>query len=84
MSTNILQFVPKPRSGDPDFPGIAELAHIQGDGGKKSRILRKRDNFKFRNFAEPIIDNRDDLLMDHADPGMPSDSAFVAPDFDAS
>jgi hypothetical protein len=54
------------------------------DGGK-SRILRKRDNFKFRNFAEPIYDPRDDLLMDHTDPehnNMPSDSAYSAPDWD--
>jgi len=54
------------------------------DGGK-ARILRKHDNFKFRSFAEPVIDNRDDLMMDHADPSdMPSDSAYFAPDFDAS
>lgn len=60
------------------------------DGAKernRERIdtIKRRDNFKFRNFAEPIFDNRDDLMMDHADPGdngMPSDSAYSAPDWD--
>lgn len=51
------------------------------DGGK-ARILRHRDNFKFRSLAAPIADNADDLLMDHADPednGMPSDVGYHAP-----
>ena len=52
MSADVLQFTPR------DLPT---------DGGK-ARHYRKRDNFKFRNLAEPIIDNRDDLMMDHADP----------------
>lgn len=43
------------------------------DGGK-SRILARRT---VRNLAEPIHDWRDeDLTMDHADNGMPSDSAY--------
>jgi hypothetical protein len=51
------------------------------DGGK-SRIHRKRDNFKFRIPEEPIVDCADDLVMDHADNGMPSDSPYHAPDAD--
>lgn len=53
----------------------------QTDGGK-ARILRKRDNFKFRIPSEPIVDCADDLIMDHADSGYPSDSPYRAPDSD--
>jgi hypothetical protein len=53
----------------------------QTDGGK-ARILRKRDNFKFCIPEEPIVDCADDLVMDHADLGMPSDSPYYAPDSD--
>lgn len=44
--------------------------------------IRKRDNFKFRIPDDPIKDHRDDLYMDHADNGMPSDVAYCAPDSD--
>jgi hypothetical protein len=53
----------------------------QTDGGK-ARILRKRDNFKFRDLAEPIIDSCDDLLMDHADPMDYMPSEYCAPHSD--
>lgn len=54
----------------------------QTDGGK-ARILRKRDNFKFR-LGDGIRDLSDDLIMDHADNGMPSDVAYCAPDNDCA
>ncbi len=47
------------------------------DGGK-ARILRRR------NLAEPITDHRDELVMDHADNGTPSDSPYTAPDGDCA
>jgi len=53
----------------------------QTDGGK-ARILRKRDNFRFRIPSEPTVNRCDDLTMDHADNGMPSDSAYCAPEWD--
>jgi hypothetical protein len=53
----------------------------QTDGGK-ARILRRRDNFKFRIPSEPIVDCADDLVMDHTDNGMPSDSPYCAPEWD--
>lgn len=70
MSATVLQF-PKPAVAD----------------GGKARILRKRDNFKFRIPPDPIKDHRDDLYMDHADTcdsGMPSDSAYHAPEYDGA
>jgi hypothetical protein len=52
------------------------------DGGK-ARILRKRDNFKFRTgLSESITRNADDLMMDHADPGGILPSSYLAPDHD--
>lgn len=63
---------------------MSEILYFPTRDGGKSRILRRRDNFKFRNLAEPLFDNRDDLLMDHADPEMPSDSPFCAPDTDSA
>jgi hypothetical protein len=67
MSADVLQFTPTPK---------------QTDGGK-ARILRRRDNFKFRlGLSESITRNVDDLMMDHADPGYPSDSPYRAPDSD--
>ncbi len=59
----------------------ADFAPKQTDGGK-ARILRRRDNFRFRVPCEPIVDCADDLMMDHADNGMPSDVAYCAPDTD--
>lgn len=54
------------------------------DGGR-ARILRRRDNFKFRIPEEPIVDcAEDDLMMDHADNGMPSDSPYSAPATDGA
>lgn len=43
----------------------------------KGRI-RKRDDYKLRLSPEPIIDNCDDLIMDHADP------AYEAPTGDCA
>lgn len=68
MSADVLQFTPR---------------SLPTDGGK-ARILRKRDNFKFRIPPGPITDHRDDLMMDHVDDGMPSDSAYTAPDGDCA
>lgn len=45
-------------------------------------LIRKRDNFKFRIPSEPIVDCADDLIMDHADSGIPSDSPYRAADSD--
>lgn len=53
------------------------------DGGKE-RILRRRGNFRFSLPAVPTRNTCDDLAMDHVDNGMPSDSAYSAPDHDAS
>lgn len=53
------------------------------DGGK-ARILRRRDNFKFRTSESPKRDVADDLAMDHADNGIPSDSPYHAPDHDGA
>lgn len=61
----------------------ASFSAKQTDGGK-ARILRKRPDFKFRIPSEPIVDCCDDLVMDHADPGMPSDSPYRAPDNDCA
>lgn len=47
-------------------------------------LIRRRDNFKFRIPSEPIVDCADDLVMDHADNGMPSDVAYCAPDNDCA
>jgi hypothetical protein len=58
------------------------FAQSQTDGGK-SRLLRAHPNFRARNLAEPICD----LSMGRADPedtGMPSDSAYSAPDQDVA
>lgn len=66
MPADIVQFIPR---------------GLPTDGGK-SRILRKRGDFHFRIPAEPIVDCRDDLIMGHSDPGMPSDSPYFAPDSD--
>lgn len=69
MSADILQFAAR------------ELAK---DGGR-ARILRRRDNFKFRIPEEPIVDcSEDDLIMDHVDNGMPSDSPYSAPSHDGA
>lgn len=81
---DVISFSAKDRIGDPDFPGIPELAPFQGDGGK-ARILRKHDNFKFRSFGLPVRDVADDLRMDHADPA--ADTApceYVAPAWDGA
>jgi hypothetical protein len=43
------------------------FARLPSDGGK-ARIQRKRDNYRMRLSATPIIDTCDDLIMDHADP----------------
>jgi hypothetical protein len=48
------------------------------DGGK-ARIKARR---AARNLSEPFT--ADDLRMDHVDNGMPSDSAYVAPDGDCA
>lgn len=61
---------------------MSEILYFPTRDGGKSRILRRRDNFKFRVPEEPIVDCADDLIMDHADPEMPSDSPFCAPDTD--
>ena len=53
----------------------------QTDGGK-ARILRKRDNFKFRIPDSPIVNRCDDLIMDHADPGDYMPSEYCAPTSD--
>jgi hypothetical protein len=66
MTADVLQFTATPK---------------QTDGGK-ARVLRKRDNYRFRIPSEPIVDCADDLVMDHADNGMPSDSPYCAPDSD--
>jgi hypothetical protein len=39
----------------------------------------RRDNFKFR-ASQNFRDLADDLMMDHADNGIPSDSPYHAPD----
>jgi hypothetical protein len=51
----------------------------QTDGGK-ARHYRRR--FKFSGLDAPKRDVADDLAMDHADPGYPSDSPYRAPDSD--
>jgi hypothetical protein len=54
----------------------------QTDGGK-ARILRRRDDFKFRlGLSESITRNADDLMMDHADPMDYMPSEYCAPDSD--
>lgn len=45
--------------------------------------IRKRDNFKFRS-GDAVRDVADDLIMDQADNGMPSDVAYCAPDSDSA
>lgn len=81
----ILQFQPKARLGDPDFPGIAELAPFQGDGGK-ARIKRRRQAIGLEHmFHGSSAGGSADLTMGHADPednGMPCDVAYCAPDTD--
>jgi hypothetical protein len=79
----ILQFTPS------DLPTDGGKSRIQrrrdvlfGRTPPQDEEIKRRDNFKFRSFAEPIFDNRDDLMMDHADPGYPSDSPYRAPDTD--
>lgn len=66
MSADILQFTSRPLSTD----------------GGKARVLRRRDNFRFRHPGFPVIDPADDLIMDHVDTGMPSDVAYNAPESD--
>lgn len=66
MSADILQFTPR---------------QLPTDGGK-ARILRRRDNFRFRHPGFPMIDPADDLIMDHVDNGTPSDSPYHAPECD--
>lgn len=64
------------------FPGNQESHPTTTDGGK-ARILRRRDNFKFRDGAGKR-DVADDLRMDHADNGIPSDVAYHAPNHDGA
>jgi hypothetical protein len=61
----------------------AIFAPKQTDGGK-ARILRRRDNFKFRIPSEPIVDCRDDLIMDCADQADYMPSEYCAPVSDLS
>lgn len=72
-------------SGEP-ASNVIEIAFKpkQTDGGR-DRINRRRANFKYRLDNNPLVDIRDDMMMDHADPcNMPSDSPCHAPDNDCA
>lgn len=63
---------------------MSEILYFPTRDGGKARILRRRDNFKFRVPEEPIVDCADDLIMDHADLAGYTPSEYVAPDSDGA
>lgn len=75
MTATILQFLPKARCGDPDFPGIPTLKGFYAgltDEQKKAALEYRGEDSHTR---------RDDLTMDHADTAP---SEWVAPDYDGA
>lgn len=71
---------------DSVFPAQTTTSVLPDTAQERNRLrlnsIHRHDNFKFRTGDKPTIDHADDLLMDHADNGVPSDSAFHAPDTD--
>lgn len=62
---------------------VADLPNVGPQERNRERIdaIRHRDNFKFC-ASDGVRDICDDLRMDHADNGMPSDVAYHAPEWD--
>jgi hypothetical protein len=91
VSADILQFRPKDINAERDalitqarenYDSIFPATPPTTDGGK-ARLLRRRDNFKFRHDGPGADDPAcDELLMDHVDTGIPCDVAYCAPDSD--
>jgi hypothetical protein len=88
MTATVLPFRPDldrnelVRQARSNYESIFPTETPQDRNRQRIDTIRKRDYFKFRIPSEPIVDCADDLAMDHADPGYPSDSPYRAPDSD--
>lgn len=72
------------RKARSNYESIFPTETPQDRNRQRIDLIRRRGNFKFRIPSEPIVDCAGDLLMDHADNGIPSDSPYHAPETDTA